>query len=375
MPKKEPPKIAVYTLGQHGINRVKSPVHVLDGELLNATNATVRPVQGQLAIAKRDGMAVINGSEAAAGSLVNIINIPIGPVCNVVPNRSWKAGAWSPSLRKFAVVGSTGTGDRVITSEDGKTWTLGASSSNSFFRDICWSPSLGLFAAVADSSQVVMTSPDGVVWTTRTAATNSEWWGICWSPDLSLFVAVGTGVTMTSTNGINWTSRTPASAARFWRKVVWADSLGLFVKVAATSPVTSNVGTSPDGINWTLRDPGFTSIWHDIAWSPTLERLVAVGQPHVGASTVYVMYSDDGINWTDTDYPINFVGNAVAWSPELGIYFAALSSDRAALSKDGVNWQMVALGCQQENISDIVWSPELHKFVLVGDETFELIRP
>lgn len=73
---KKSPKINVYTLGQHGINRVKSPVHVLDGELLNAQNATVRPIHGQLAITKRDGMAKIN-ADAAAGTLLAIKNIPI----------------------------------------------------------------------------------------------------------------------------------------------------------------------------------------------------------------------------------------------------------------------------------------------------------
>ena len=68
-------KINVYGLGQYGINRVKSPVHVKDGELLSAQNAQVKPVQGQLALSKRDGMAKINSS-AAAGTLSAIVNLP-----------------------------------------------------------------------------------------------------------------------------------------------------------------------------------------------------------------------------------------------------------------------------------------------------------
>ena len=63
---------------------------------------------------------------------------------------------------------------------------------------VCWSAELSLFVAVAASGtgNRVMTSPDGITWTARTSAADNAWRAVCWSPELSLFVAVadsGTG--------------------------------------------------------------------------------------------------------------------------------------------------------------------------------------
>jgi hypothetical protein len=72
---------------------------------------------------------------------------------------------------------------------------------------VCWSSELSLFVAVANTGtgNRVMTSPDGITWTVRTSAANNEWWGVCWSSELSLFVAVGSTGTgnrvMTTTAG------------------------------------------------------------------------------------------------------------------------------------------------------------------------------
>ena len=58
--------------------------------------------------------------------------------------------------------------------------------------------SCGLFCAVAftGSGNRVMTSPDGITWTARTSAADNLWNGITWSPELGMFCAVaisGTG--------------------------------------------------------------------------------------------------------------------------------------------------------------------------------------
>jgi hypothetical protein len=68
-------KLDVYSLGQVGVNRTRSPIQVKDGELLQSQNATVRPVRAQLALTKRDGMAKINSSQAP-GSILSITNLP-----------------------------------------------------------------------------------------------------------------------------------------------------------------------------------------------------------------------------------------------------------------------------------------------------------
>jgi hypothetical protein len=57
---------------------------------------------------------------------------------------------------------------------------------------------MGLFVAVASTGtgNRVMTSPDGISWTARSSAADNSWVSVCWSKEMGLFVAVastGTG--------------------------------------------------------------------------------------------------------------------------------------------------------------------------------------
>jgi predicted RecA/RadA family phage recombinase len=91
----------------------------------------------------------------------------------------------------------------------------------------------GLFVAVANSGtgNRVMTSPDGITWTIRTSAANNSWQSVTYGN--GLFVAVSTDGSgnrvMTSSNGITWTIRTSA-ANNGWTSVTYGN--GLFVAVA-----------------------------------------------------------------------------------------------------------------------------------------------
>jgi hypothetical protein len=374
--------LKVYTLGNLGINRVKSPIHVQDGELLSAQNATVRPIQGQQALAKRDGMVVIN-SEFANGTLLSINNIPVhsigdgiggdgpGSVCSITtPPDDWLAGAWSPSLGLFAIVSGSGN---VATSPDGMTWTARTSPAAVGWEDVFWSEEEDLFVAVGGpelaAAQQIMTSPDGITWTSRTAVADRQWEGVTYSPSLGIFCAVAqttpaAGQVMTSPDGITWTSRT-AAGSRSWRAVTWADGLSLFVAVSAVIGQTNEVMTSPDGIAWTLRDPGIAADWYSVCWSPELEILVAGGEDAIGLGKM--MYSVDGINWTDAVWNDTMRPRSIAWSPELGIFVAAaFTSDRVAISDNGIDWWFVNVNCAQDGILDIVWAPELERFLLIG---------
>jgi hypothetical protein len=255
---------------------------------------------------------------------------------------NWYDVAWGNDL--FVAIAQSGTGDRVMTSPDGISWTIRTSASDSTWNSITWSETLGLFVAVAQTgimtspdgitwtsrtepeagqwreviwvdelslfvavgtlgSNRVMTSPDGITWTSRTASALNQWYGVAWSPELSLLVAVGiSGVgtrVMTSPDGINWTTRTSASDQQ-WRKVVWSSTLNLFVAVATTAPAftNNNVMTSPDGINWTLRNSFSNAAWDDIAEVDGF--LVAVAAGGLG---LHVMKSTDGITWTGVPSP------------------------------------------------------------------------
>lgn len=101
-----PGKQNTYTLGEYGVNRVKSPVHLVDGELLTAQNADVPFVQGNRGLRKRSGMAKHN-EVAAAGAIRSMINIPI------------------PDPFPDPSVGDTihyGSGSVTRASSDGSTW-------------------------------------------------------------------------------------------------------------------------------------------------------------------------------------------------------------------------------------------------------------
>ena len=105
----------------------------------------------------------------------------------------WRSVCWSPELALFVAVAFSGTGNRVMTSPDGITWTARTSAADNDWAAVCWSPERMLFVAVAGTGagNRVMTSPDGITWTIRASAADNDWRSVCWSPELSLFVAVG----------------------------------------------------------------------------------------------------------------------------------------------------------------------------------------
>jgi len=173
-----------------------------------------------------------------------------------------------------------------MTSPDGITWSstnVTGVPDNSWY-DVCWSPELGLFVAVAyDGSNRIMTSYDGFNWTSRTSPNEyTAWVSVCWSPELGLFVAVaeagtsGANRVMTSPDGTTWTGRTSANENSGWISVCWSPELGLFVAVSWSG--SKRVMTSPNGINWTGRPSSNDEVneWWDVCWSKELGIFVAV---------------------------------------------------------------------------------------------------
>lgn len=129
---------------------------------------------------------------------------------------SWKSVAFADDT--FVVVNSaTGGVNRVMTSNDGVTWTpRNAGIQVNEWTGVAYGA--GLFVAVAGTgTDRVMTSPDGVTWTQQSAASASYWTAVTY--DGWQFVAVGFGgAVMTSPDGITWTSQTSGNTA-LWRAV------------------------------------------------------------------------------------------------------------------------------------------------------------
>lgn len=68
-------KITCFGLGEKGVNLVKSPLHLDDGELTNAQNAEFFRNQGRGGIRKRGGLARFNAS--ALGVIRRFMNVPL----------------------------------------------------------------------------------------------------------------------------------------------------------------------------------------------------------------------------------------------------------------------------------------------------------
>ncbi|NBU34502.1 hypothetical protein EBZ38_09815 [bacterium] len=284
-------------------------------------------------------------------------------------DNQWYSVTWSPELGLFVAVAQLGTGNRVMTSPDGITWTTRASAADNNWSSVVWSPELGLFVAVAYSGtgNRVMTSPNGITWTTRASAADNQWLSVTWSPELSLFVAVantGTGNrVMTSPNGFTWTTRASA-ADNNWLGVTWSPELSLFVAVANTG-TGNRVMTSSNGNTWTTRASAVDNNWLGVTWSPELSLFVAVAYSGTGNR---VMTSPDGITWTTRASAVDNDWYSVTWSPELRLFVAVSvngTGNRVMTSPNGITWTTRA-SAADNNWYSVIWSPELSLFVAVA---------
>lgn len=223
-----------------------------------------------------------------------------------------------------------------------------------------------LFVAVATSGtgNRVMTSPDGVTWTARTSAADNSWNSICWAAELGLFVVVGSTGTgnrvMTSPDGITWTTRTSA-ADNSWLSVCWAAELGLLVACAIDG--TDRIMTSADGITWTARATGGAGDLRAVAWSPELSRLVATSRAGGGR------YSDDGITWTA--FALNQTSvDCVTWAADMGLFIGVKNTAgtvaRYVTSADGSTWVTLA-ATSNRSARCVIWIPALFRAVSMGE--------
>ena len=387
------PHLSVYTLGELGVNRVKSPLQVKDGELLQSQNATVKTVKNQLALAKRDGLAKINSS-VAAGSILSIANMPFANPGSIAyaddwtlrtaTSVGWRSVAWSPTLGLLAAVKA----NDVMTSTDGINWTDRTAASGSTWNDVAWSPTLGLFAAVhSDNTALtnqVMTSTDGVSWTLRTTPGGTNGLiavkAITWAQSLGLFAAVGVSnpgkpQVMTSPDGVNWTLRTTPDVDL--KEIAWSEDLGLFVAINGAGSSHADAPyfvTSPDGINWTQRDTGNSCTWQDITWNPTNSLFVAVGSANLSGSSRLIT-SPDGITWTQRTPPTEGTWITVNGESNLIVSLAetTTSGNNGMKSTDGVTWTEFSIPTTTNNSwSNLIWIDELSLFVTVRFNTVSL---
>jgi len=241
------------------------------------------------------------------------------------PQGVWSAVAYGNN--RFVAVASSGTGNRVMTSPDGITWTPRNAAQANSWRSVTFGNNL--FVAVSDDgTDRVMTSPDGITWTPRNAAQANSWRSVTFGNNL--FVAVssdGTDRVMTSPDGIAWTPRT-AAASNSWSAVTFGNNLF----VAVSTDGANQVMTSPNGTAWTPRSAASVGDWSSLAYGNG--TYVAIAQTN---GTYRVMTSLDGTAWTPHSAAASANWYAVTYGS--GIFVAvATVSDKVMTSPDGITW-------------------------------------
>lgn len=155
------------------------------------------------------------------------------------------------TIPTFVAVGDAGS-YVYSTSNPPLAWTSGTNTTNNWQEVVFGN---GLFVAVSNTGtgNRVMTSPDGSTWTSRISAADNNWTGITFGNGIFTAVANGPGSgnrVMVSSDGINWMCRSVVDSD--WANVAYGipssgiySGLGMFVAVARTS---TNLMTSTGGV-------------------------------------------------------------------------------------------------------------------------------
>jgi hypothetical protein len=338
---------------------------------------TWHAVNGYYGLAK-DAYPCLNplSSGVLAVRTWRVISSPLGS------NFDFYRNCWSPELRIFVFI----YGSSIAISSNGTSWSLIANNlpntANTYWTNICWSPQLKIFLACAfnhDTTKVsLMRSSDGVIWSDSTfthspasQATAHAWNDVCWSPELGIFVVVGRSRTghpsnlqaayiASSSDGINWQPLYLGYTMEL-RAVCWSPELRIFVAVG-----NGVILRSTNGITWINdnRYQTYPSYYGIICWSSQLGIFVVGERGSIVQSGIHT--SSDGITWTNRIIPTSASYNdpiCIVWSPQLGIFFVTCNNNFQLISKDGINWEAIAISSMVGSpVNWFSWSPELGIF-------------
>jgi hypothetical protein len=130
--------------------------------------------------------------------------------------------------------------DRRPPTTSGPPWRMGMA---------CGSP----VASLPATGDRVMTSPDGITWTSRTSAAQNNWRSVAYGNGLWVAVGEWVGGPGDDQSGRDHLDEQDLRRRQSqWNSVAYGD--GLWVAVAA-SGTGDRVMTSPDGITWTAGPP------------------------------------------------------------------------------------------------------------------------
>lgn len=139
-----------------------------------------------------------------------------------------------------------------------------------------------------------------------------------------------------------------------YHSVAWSPSLEGFVAVG-----DDYIQLSRDGAVWELRT-GVTNMY-DIIWAEELGLFISVG------NSISSYTSSDGYNWTNRGLPSNNAWKGCAWSPDLNLLVVVGSGTTHSVltTSDTITWNTRNIPADKL-WWDVIWASELSLFVAVG---------
>jgi hypothetical protein len=217
------------------------------------------------------------------------------------------------------------------------------------------------WVGVGDNGRIIRSTDNGVTWTQPTSPSANGWSSVAFNG--TDFVAVGSGAglrTMIShDDGVTWTANASALETSNWKAVVWAGTKW----VAVASSGATRTMNSVNGTAWTGHAAATAETWSSVAWSSSLDMLVAQA---VFASTTSLMRSaDKGVTWTSCVTSNTWKASGASFAPSIAalpttsffcsrVQLTTDSSYVALSSPDGVTFTAYALPSNTESPDGIL---------------------
>ena len=221
----------------------------------------------------------------------------------------------------FVAVGESAT---ILSSPNGRQWTVQAFQTNSANRYNAVAFGNGMFVAVGDGAQKIRTSEDGLVWGPSQRGAHALYDVVFGE---GRFVAVGDAI-LTSINGRDWTRvrRIPTAIS-----IAYGNSR--FVALG-----NDQVWVSRNGTRWTNSAVDVPGNFSSIVFNG---QVFIASAEDFETSTASVWTSEDGLTWSLGAQPA-FPITAMAQSPDNNIAAIGELPDempgRIQVSPDGLGW-------------------------------------
>ena len=225
-------------------------------------------------------------------------------------NNNWVSVDYSHKLHRYVAVAAGGD-KKVMTSYDGANWTLGnLTDISASYTSVCWGASAGAgtFCIVGKTAlgagpvmHRVLVSSNGTNWEGcgSPGGTSYSLRDVCWSPKLNMFCAIaeGNNSAVMLSNGISGSQKGryvnmsgswnvyPMSASSHLAGIAWSDELEMFCISTEVNLVSRTMYFSSDGIHWSYLFSGdVKDNWSGVAYSSIQHVFTSVNQ--VGSMSV-----------------------------------------------------------------------------------------